>query len=335
MSRPIRSQLEQGPDGFQSTVNGKVFEPKARPEIRCEVATFAEGPAWHPSGALYFSDLANNRILRLGPAQHRPDVFLQPSGRANGLHCDHDGHLIVCEGNEIDRGGRRLTRIDLATRERTVLAHRFMGKRLNSPNDLCIDASGRIWFTDPYYGSDRHQLEQDAESIYRYDSGTSKLARADAHRLTFRPNGIGLSPDERTLYVTDNQPDPINQLVAFRIDQQGRLYRRTVLYDFGLGRGGDGMCVDSDGRIFVASGAHWPDDADAMCQPGVYVFGPDGGLLETIELEDDTPTNCTFGDADMRSLYVTGIRAVWRIRLNAPGRSGLPKAPAVETATRY
>ena len=138
---------------------------------RLEAATelvFTEGPAYHESGAVYYTEIANNRIMRLNPGAVDADVFLRPSGRANGLMFDAAGHLIACEGNEKGGlGGRRITRINVVTKEREVLADRYQGKRFNSPNDLCIDNKGRIYFTDPYYGPDRDQLELDQEGVYR------------------------------------------------------------------------------------------------------------------------------------------------------------------------
>ncbi len=291
---------------------------------------FTEGPAYHADGSLFFSDIANNRIMRLLPGAEQADVFLQPSGRSNGLMFDAHGQLIACEGNERGGlGGRRITSIDVSTKRRTVLVNKIGGKRFNSPNDLCIDRQGRIYFTDPYYGPDRQQLELDVEGVYRLDRQTGKVVRILGRDHVARPNGIAISADQRTLFVVDNQPLlPVRKLWAFELDADGLATgTRRQLHDFGAGRGGDGMCIDREDNLYVTAGANRPYPNQNTDNPaGVYVFSPQGELHGVIPSPEDMITNCCFGGPDLRTLYVTAGKTVWSIRAKIPGRVTWPAA---------
>lgn len=300
---------------------------------RLEPATelvFTEGPAYHADGSVFFSEIANNRIMRLMPGADNADVFLQPSGRANGLMFDADGNLIACEGNERGGlGGRRITRIDVITKKRTVLADHYDGKRFNSPNDLCIDNRGRIYFTDPYYGPDRDQLELDEEAVYRVDPRTGEVIRIVGKQHISRPNGIAISSDQKTLFVVDNHPiKPVRKLLAFALDDKGQITGSVrEFYDFGAGRGGDGMCIDSKDNVYVTAGANrlFPNQ-NLDNQAGVYVFSPQGKLLGVIPSPEDMITNCCFGDPDLKTLYVTAGKTLWKVRTKIPGRVTWPPA---------
>jgi gluconolactonase len=158
---------------------------------------FGEGPAWHPDGYLVFEDVPANRTLKLD-ADDKVSVYRTDTAAANGLAFDRDRRLIACEGNG-GGGGRRVARIEQDGR-RTVLADRYQGQRLNSPNDLAIDGKGRIYFTDPRY-SKRENLELDREGVYRIDPDGTLTRVVDS--LT-RPNGILVTADGATLYVADN-----------------------------------------------------------------------------------------------------------------------------------
>ena len=280
---------------------------------------FTEGPAYHQDGSVYFTDIANNRIMRLAPGAAEADVFLRPSGRANGLAFDNQWRLLACEGNEKGGlGGRRITRIDTATKQRTVLADRYQGKRFNSPNDLCLDKKGRIYFTDPYYGPDRDGMELDEEAVYRVDPASGEVVRVLGKKHVARPNGIALSQDNRTLFVVDNQPlIPVRKLYAFPLDAHGiPTGERRELHDFGKGRGGDGMAIDSQDRLYVTAGANRPYTNQNTDNPaGVYVFSPQGKLLGVIPVPEDMVTNCCFGGEDGKTLLITAGKTLWRIRV--------------------
>src|SRR6516165_9458461 len=145
-----------------------LLAPEAATTVAARVALL-EGPACDGAGNLFFSDIFGNRIYRMTP-EGTVAVFRADSGRTNGNTFDARGRLISCEGAEQGPGGRRrVVRTDMATGAITVLTERFEGKRYNSPNDVCVDPQGRIWFTDPYYMDDRSILEMDDEALYRID----------------------------------------------------------------------------------------------------------------------------------------------------------------------
>src|SRR5205814_401045 len=139
------------------------------------VVCFLEGPAVDADGSVIFSDIAGSRLLKMD-AKGAVSVFRADSGRTNGNCFDAQGRLISCEGSEQGPGRRRMVRTDMKTGEITVLTDKYEGKRYNSPNDCCVDAKGRIWFTDPRYGADRGDLEMDVEAVYRIDD-TGKVKR--------------------------------------------------------------------------------------------------------------------------------------------------------------
>jgi gluconolactonase len=275
---------------------------------------FGEGPAWHRDGYLLFEDVTNNRTLKLDGAD-RVSVFREGTDGANGLAFDREGRLVVCEGNAAGRG-RRLVRLERDGRQ-TVLAERYQGKRLNSPNDLAIDGRDRIYFTDPRY-SRRENLELDREAVYRVDPDGTLTCVVDT--LT-RPNGIAVSADGRTLYVAENaSPGGAVQLWAFDLDAQGAARDGRVLHDFGSGRGIDGMALDADGRIWATAGTK--DKA------GIYVFVPDTArrratVAEFLATAED-PTNCTFGGLRRDQLYVTTTASLYRIRTAVRGQASPP-----------
>ena len=275
---------------------------------------FGEGPAWHPDGYLLFEDVPANRTLKLG-ADDKVSVYRTDTAAANGLAFDLDRLLIACEGNG-GTGGRRVARIETDGR-RTVLADRYQGKRLNSPNDLAIDGKGRIYFTDPRY-SKRENLELDKEGVYRIDPDGTLTRVADS--LT-RPNGIVVTADGATLYVADNaSPGGVVTLVAFDLDARGEASRGRVLYDFGGGRGIDGMALDASGRIWATAGTKE--------KAGIYVFAPDRARLKAelasfLAMPED-PTNCTFGGLRRDTLYVTTTASLFRIRTGVRGQGSPP-----------
>src|SRR5262249_16062556 len=167
------------------------------------------------------------------------------------------GRLISCEGGP--GGRRRLVRTDMDTGNVTVLTERYEGKRYNSPNDVCVDARGRVWFTDPRYGDDRSDLEMDVEGVYRIDEG-GQVTRVLGQPQVQRPNGLAVTPDGKTLYVIDSNPAPggNRKIWAFELTDAGMPQKQRVVYDFGKGRGGDGMRLDMRGNLWVAAGISVP-----------------------------------------------------------------------------
>ena len=308
--------------GFQA--QEPIVPRKTKPEVVSTVA-FTEGPAYHLDGSVYFTDVSNNRIMRSapGPKPGAPrviEVFRHPSGRANGLVFDLEGRLVACEG-----GSRRVTRTEHDGRI-TVLAESYQGKPFNSPNDIDVDAQGRLYFTDPRYG-DRSGMELDKEAVYRIDPDGKVTRVIDDLE---RPNGIAVSPDQKTLYLVDNnnQVGGSRKIFAYELRADGSTGKRRVIHDFGLSRGGDGMCLDSRGNLYVAAGLNTPNppSESGPGRAGVYIFSPTGKQIGAIPIPEDAVTNCTFGDPDLKTLYITAGKSLFRIRLNITGHVLWPKA---------
>jgi gluconolactonase len=294
-----------------------------------------EGPAVAADGSVYFTDMPfgsdQGMILRFEPATKRVSVFTSRSGKSNGLAFLADGSLVSCDG--ADGGGRRLIRWDLSTGDGATLVDRVGGRRFNSPNDLCIDLKGRIYFTDPrYIGSEPREL--DREAVYRFSPDGETIAIT--HEVE-KPNGVVLSPDQRTLYVGDHNnggnrlqptdPEPVRgamKVYAFPLDEQGLVSGpRRTLVDFGTENGCDGMAVDSLGNVYLA--------CRSLARPGVKVIDPAGkelAFLETgprnqtglFESWKGIPSNAEFGIGDdARSLYLTIDKGLYRIAVKTKG----------------
>jgi gluconolactonase len=264
---------------------------------------FTEGPAYGPDGRVYFSDIGD-RIMAYDPATGKTSVFRDPSGRANGLDFDPKGRLVAAEG--ANKGGNRRVTITEADGTIRVLADKWKGKRLNSPNDVTIDTKGRIYFTDPRYVGDEKR-EIDTESVYLIDTdGTLTQIITDVQK----PNGIVLSPDMKTLYVADSNPKGNQHLLAFPVKKDGSVGEKKLLYDFGKERGIDGMVVDVKGNIYGAAG-------DGKTG-GVYVFDPEGKKIAFISVPE-TPSNCVFAGKDRKTLYVIAGKSLYRIGLKIEG----------------
>lgn len=273
---------------------------------------WSEGPVWVPqAGHLLFSDIPNNRVHRWHDKEGL-SIFMEPAGftgpneygkerGSNGLGIDADGRILFCE-----HGDRRLSRLDIDGGKRT-LADAWQGKRFNSPNDLAVHSSGAIYFTDPPYGLPQGvndpRRELDFCGVYRY--GTDGEVTLLCDTMT-RPNGIGFSPDEKTLYVAQSDPaEPIWR--AFAVADDGTLDEGRVFFDASplakQGRQGlpDGLVVAADGTIFATGPG------------GVLVFTADGDHLGTM-LTGQATANCTLGD-EGRSLYITADSLLCRVRL--------------------
>jgi gluconolactonase len=292
----------------------------------CCVA-FTEGPAVDSGGNVYFSDIENNRILKLAPDGQRT-VFREPSNRTNGQTFDREGRLLHCEGAEFGPGGgRRVTRTDLATCEYKVLTDRYDGVRYNSPNDICVDGRGRIYFTDPCYG-DRSEMEMEIEGVYRIDLD-GRVARILAQPDVERPNGLAVTQDCRRLYVVDSCPVPggNRKIWSFDLDDAGQPSNQRLVYDFAPGRGGDGMRLDVEGNLYVAAGILAPrhNGETAQVPPGIYIITPTGALRARLPIPEDVLTNLAFGGADGRTLYITAGKTLFTTRVDTPGQVAFPK----------
>lgn len=260
-------------------------------------ALFSEGPVWWPArNLLVWSDIEGRRVLGWS-ADGAVDVVRDATPFTNGNALAADGALLSCE-----HGLRGISRTTAAG-ETTLLVTRYRGRRLNSPNDLVVGPDGAIWFTDPAYGIQNPRQgcpaepELDHRSVYRFHPGTGALERmADVEQ----PNGIGFSPDGRTLYVSDSDLGR-HEIVAFDVGEEGALAGRRVFRVMEPGVP-DGFAVDARGWIWSSSGS------------GVQVFAADGeplGLIPT----PHTCSNCAFGGPDGRRLFITGEESLWAIDL--------------------
>ncbi len=288
---------------------------------------FTEGPAVDAEGNVFFSDILNNRIMKYSE-DGGLSVFREPSHRTNGQTFDTQGRLLHCEGAEFGPGGgRRVTRTDMTTGKYSVLTDRFDGVRYNSPNDICVDGRGRIYFTDPCYG-DRSIMEMDIEGVYRIDtdgSVTRILAQPDIQR----PNGLAVTQDAGRLYVVDSCPvaGGNRKIWSFDLDEAGNPSNQRAVYDFAPGRGGDGMRLDVEGKLYVAAGIIVPrgEHETADVPPGIYVITPDGQLLGRIPIHEDLLTNLAFGGPNLRTLYITAGKNLYTTRVTTPGQVAFPR----------
>jgi N-acyl-D-aspartate/D-glutamate deacylase/sugar lactone lactonase YvrE len=283
-----------------------------------------EGPAWHaPSRSLHFT--GGNRITRFD-ADGKSHVFREPSGGANGLLFDPQGRLVICES-----ANRRVTRTEMDGRV-IVLADSYQGMKFNTPNDLTIDPKGRIYFSDPRYGSRDSMEMRDAdgklvEGVYRIDA-PGKVERVIGREVE-RPNGLLVSSDGQRLFVADNNNNTVDgarKLWRFDLRSDGWVdpQSRKLIFDWKTSRGPDGLKMDQAGRLFVAAGLNKPSPPYETVEPhpaGIYILSTDGKLLDFVSVPKDEVTNCAFGGDDLKTLYITAGGTLWSIRVNAPGWS--------------
>jgi gluconolactonase len=258
---------------------------------------FTEGPVWDASeGCLLFSDIPANRIYKWSSGEPAT-IFREPSGNSNGLTFDRDGILITCE-----HGTRRLGKVEEGGTYK-VLADRYLGKRLNSPNDAVVKSDGSIYFTDPPYGIKPEEQELKFQGVYRLDP--------DGQELTLlvddmeRPNGLAFSPDERTLYIADSSER--RHVKAFDVENDGSLINGHIFAKIRSELPGnpDGMKVDVEGNLYVATA-------------GIWIFSEKGENLGVIELPE-TPANLAWGNEDRKTLYITARTSLYRIKMNVQG----------------
>lgn len=295
--------------------------PGAKP-VNLGAVGAGEGPAWHPVNGLYFTG-GGDRITRRDRAG-KVTVFREPSGGANGNVFDLQGRLVTCEA-----GLRRVTRTE-PDGKITVLTDHYEGKRYNSPNDLCVDSQGRIYFTDPRYGTrDGMELrdfdDKLVEGVYRIDA-PGKVMRILGREVE-RPNGILVSPDDKYLYVADNNNNAVKgarKLWRFNLRPDGVVApgSRKLVFDWKNARGPDGFKMDQAGHLYVAAGLNVPnppyETADKL-RGGVYILSPKGKLLEFVAIPTDEVTNCSFGGDDLKTLFITAGGTLWSLDVTTPG----------------
>jgi gluconolactonase len=290
-------------------------------ERAAEIPALTEGPTVDKDGNVYFTELRAQRIYKLG-TDGELSVYREHSHAANGLVIDPQGRLIACEGTA-DGQPPRITRTDLRTGAIEVLVDNYQGVPFKGPNDVTIDNKGRVSFTDTAGGA-----------VYRIDA-PGQIARVLTTPDVERPNGLQISPDDKTLYIIESGPAPAGprMIRAFDLQPDGAARNRRVLYDF-AGRSADGMSVDTQGNLYVSAGLNylappgalaaarvWTADA-LKTKAGVYVISPAGKLLKFIPISEDVITNNAFGGPDMKTLYVTAGRTVFTVRTDI---AGLPR----------
>lgn len=252
---------------------------------------FVEGPAWSPMGFLIFSDIPNNKLLQFMSGQPA-SVFRENSTGDAGNRFDAQGRLYSCETHT-----RRVTRTDKKGKVE-ILAERWQGKRLNAPNDLAVRKEGDVYFTDPAFGNQQDTRELDFFGVYHISrKGELEIVA----KPKGRPNGIALAPDGKTLYVSNSDERNVR---AYDLDKNGGASNeRTVIS--GIEGVPDGICVDEKGNLYVAANQ-------------ILVYSNEGKALGMVPTEE-TPSNCTFGDPDLGSLYITARTSVYRARLDVKG----------------
>jgi len=272
-----------------------IVEPGARLEKIADGFVFTEGPATDQDGNIYFTDQPNDRIHKWTAADNKVTVFLEPSGRSNGLTFDQKGRLVACadEKNE-------LWLVSLANKTHTVLVKGYESKLLNGPNDAWVRPDGGIYFTDPFYKRpywQRGAMEQDGQHVYFLSANGKALSRAATGLV--QPNGIVGTPDGRTLFVADIGD---NKTYRYDIQADGSLSNRALFCNLGS----DGMALDSAGNLYLTG-------------KGVTVFDRAGQQIDHIDVPEAWTGNVAFGGKDLKLLFITASKGVYGIRTRVTG----------------
>lgn len=286
-----------------------------QPEIAAAVA-FTEGPTVDRDGNVYFTETVFQKIMKLSPAGV-VTTFREQSNNANGLLIDAQGRLIACEGAESTRLGTtqkfipRVTRTDMNTGKIEILADNYQGKPFVGPNDVTIDSKGRLYFTDLPGGA-----------VYRLD-GPGQITRILAVPDIQRPNGIQVAPDDKTLYLIEaNQGQGgVRAIRAFDLSPAGTVSNMRIHYNFYPGRSADGMSIDTQGNLWASAGMNQLRGTSETLdtKTGIYVISPQGKLLKFIPIPEDYITNNAFGGPDMKTLYVTAGKTLYKVRSDTAG----------------
>lgn len=255
--------------------------------------TFTEGPAVDKQGTIYFTDQPNDKIWKYG-TDGKLSVFMDKTGRSNGLYFDKKGNLIAC-ADEKDE----LWSIS-PTGKITVLLKDFQGHRLNGPNDVWIDPKGGIYFTDPYYQRDywdRKKPDLDGQSVYYLPKGSQQAVLVDGDLM--QPNGIVGTPDGKFLYVADIRA---NKTYKYKINADGSLTDRQLF----VAQGSDGMTLDSQGNLYLTG-------------RGVTIYDPAGKKMGNIPVPSRWVGNVCFGGKDRKTLFITASEAVYTLQMQVKG----------------
>jgi gluconolactonase len=278
--------------GAQSGKSSSPVSNGATPLLVSSGFLFTEGPAADADGNVFFTDQPNDRIMKWSP-DGTITVFMEGTGRSNGLFFDKAGTLYACADLN-----NQLWRID-KSKKVTVLIDDFAGKKLNGPNDLWVDPNGGIYFTDPFYKRDywtRTEKEIEEENVY-YFSPEKKLQIVATGLL--QPNGIIGTPDGKKLYVADIKG---RKTYSFSINEDGTLSNKQLFADIGS----DGMTIDSKGNVYLTG-------------RGVTVFSAKGDKIETIDIDAPWTANVCFGGKDRKLLFITASKSVFTLKMKVKG----------------
>ena len=319
-SAPARDYPEMGKIERLDPALDKLIAPDAKIERLAEGYNWAEGPVWVPTGGghVLFSDVEKNTVHKWDPKTGQATPFLSPSGYtgetprggepgSNGLTLDPQGRLVLCQ-----HGDRRVARLNDDGKTFTTIVDRYQGKRFNSPNDLVYHSNGNLYFTDPPYGLEgknndpKKELDFNGVYLFRKNGELVLLTK----EFTY-PNGVALSPDEKTLYVAQSDPKkPI--VMAFDVEDDGTIGNGRLLFDAAhlmKGRKGlpDGLKTDKQGNVWVTGPG------------GVIVLNKDGKHLGTINTGEAT-ANCGWGGRDGSELYITADMYLCRVKTETSGK---------------
>jgi gluconolactonase len=278
---------------------------------------FTEGPVWDKAGNLFFVDInaavinkltPDGKVVRFyGPDQlTERDLSVAGVPGANGLTVDHQGRLTMC-----DQGHRVVSRLG-SNGKITVMADRYQGKRFNSPNDLVYKSDGSLYFTDPPYGLEKEDQDKNRElsinGVYRVSHGKILLLIKDLPR----PNGIAFTPDEKSIYIDNSEPQKI--IMRYGVNPDGTLGNGTLFADLSAGKEPgvpDGLKVDQLGNVYSTGPG------------GIWIFSSQGKHLGTIHVPE-VAANCAWGGKNGRFLYITATTSVYRIKLQITGVRPVP-----------
>lgn len=281
---------------YQEEGKKEIVQPGAQLEKLADGFLFTEGPSSDAKGNVYFTDQPNDRIMVWSVGEEL-STFMQPCGRSNGLSFDKDGYLWACadEKNELWQIA--------PDKKVSVIPSKYLDKLLNGPNDLWINYNGGVYFTDPYYKRswwNHTSMPQDIQAVYYLSPDHKTIVRV-ANDL-IQPNGIVGTPDGKTLFVADIGG---KKTWKYTINKDGSLANKTLFCEMGS----DGMTIDSKGNIYLTG-------------KGVTIFDKTGKQIENIAVPESWTANVCFGGSDMKSLFITASKGLYRIRMKVKGTAG-------------
>ena len=271
----------------------EIIQPGDKVEKLADGFLFTEGPVADSKGNVYFTDQPNDRIM-MWSLSGKLTTFMQPCGRSNGMSFDQDGNLWTCADQK-----NELWCIS-PDKKVTVIPSKYKGKPLNGPNDLWNTPGGGIYFTDPFYRRswwDHDEVPQDCQAVYYLKPDHSTIVRVADDLMA--PNGIVGTPDGKTLFVADIRG---NKTWKYTIDNDGSLSNKILFCEMGS----DGMTIDTMGNIYLTG-------------KGVTIFDKNGVLEGNIPVPEDWTGNVCFGGEDMKSLFITASKGLYRIRTKIKG----------------